>query len=220
MTMYRDYWPRQRESFDLQWIRTVAPTTPVITLQDMKDHARISQSNGDATLLRMIGAATESAEQYMNRGLLTQTWQLTLRWFGDVIYLPMAAPLQSVTSVKYYDTTGALTTLATTYYDVDTVSRPGRILRAANQSWPPLQSGKLLGRIQITYVVGWATADLVPERIKQGIRLYVSWLDADRDGMDPNGQRGREAAESCWNDQVYTIEPTQTPYGYGDSCLV
>ena len=46
-----------------------------------------------------------------------------------------------------------------------------------------------------------------------GVRLTL-------DGMDPNGQRGREAAESCWNDQVYTIEPTQTPYGYGDSCLV
>lgn len=219
MTFVRDYYPRHRESFDLQWIRTVAPAVPVVTLQDMKDHARISQPNGDATLQRYIGAATEAAEQYMNRGLMTQTWQVTLRWFADVIYLPMSAPLQSVSSVKYYDTSGVLTTLATTYYDVDLVSRPGRILRAANQSWPALQSGKLGGRVVITYVVGWLTTDLVPERIKQGIRLYVSWLDADRDGMDPNGQRGRQAAESCWADQVYTIEPTQTQYGY-TSCPV
>ncbi len=216
--------PRSRyESFDLQWSRTVAPAVPAVTLREMKDHARITQAQGDATLQRYINAATDAAEQYLNRGLMTQTWVLTLRWFADVMWLPMAAPLQNgVTTapvVEYYNTAGVLTTLATTEYDVDTVSRPGRILRAANKSWPAIQSGKLGGRVRITYVVGWTDPALIPERIKQGIRLYVSWLDADRDGMDPNGERGRQAAESCWVDQVYTIEPTQTCYGY-DVCHV
>ncbi len=215
MTLLRDYWPHQHhESFDVQWIRTVAPVLSAVGLQEMKDHARITQSEGDATLQRYIDAATDAAEQYMNRGLLTQTWTLTLRWFADVMYLPMASPLQSVTSLKYYDTAGTLQTLATSSYDVDLVSRPGRVLRKANVSWPALQSGKLGGRVVITYVVGWTDPALIPERIKQGIRLYGTWLDADRDGMDPNGQRGREAAEACWADQVYAIEPTQTLYGY------
>ena len=212
------YRSRQYDSFDLQWARTVDPTVPVISLRELKDHARISQSQGDATLLRYIGAATDAAEQYLNRGLVTQTWTLTLRWFADVMYLPMAAPLQNGVStapvVKYYDTAGTLQTLATSSYDVDTVSRPGRILRKANVSWPALQSGKLGGRVVIIYIVGWTDPSLVPERIKQGIRLYATWLDADRDGMDPNGQRGREAAEACWCDQVYAIEPTQSVYGY------
>lgn len=210
---------RGRDSFDLQWIRTVAPSMPAVSLQEMKDHARITQTNGDATLQRYIGAATDAAEAYMNRGLITQTWTLTLRWFADVIWLPMAAPLQNAVStapvVKYYNTAGVLTTLATTEYDVDTTSRPGRILRAADKNWPALQSGKLGGRVVITYVVGWTDPSLVPERIKQGIRMYVAWLDCDRDGMDPNGERARQAAESCWNDQVYTIDPVQTPYRYG-----
>ncbi len=223
MLPLRDYWPHRRDSFDLQWIRTVDPVLQAVSLREVKDHARISQNEGDATLLRYIGAGTDAAEQFMNRGLLTQTWTLTLRWFADVIWLPMAAPLQNGVSsapvVKYYDTAGALQTLATTYYDVDTVSRPGRILRAANQTFPALQSGKLGGRVVITYIVGWTDPGLIPEKIKQGIRLYVAWLDADRDGMDPNGERGRQAAESCWADQVYTVEPTQTQYGYG-TCLV
>lgn len=230
MTALRDYWPAAHaQSFEMQWTRTVAPVIDPVTLQEVKDHARITQSQGDATILRYLKAATEAAEQSMNRGLLTQTWQLTLRWFADVIWLPMAAPLQNdplatggstVPVVQYYDTAGTLQTLATTYYDVDTVSRPGRLLRAANQSWPGLQSGKLGGRVVITYVVGYTTAALVPERIKQGIRLYASWLDSDRDGMDPNGTRGRDAAESCWNDKVYAVEPTQTTYGYGTACPV
>jgi uncharacterized phiE125 gp8 family phage protein len=218
-----DYWRHHADTFDLQWIRTVDPAVPAVTLREMKDHARITQTQGDATLQRYINAATDAAEQYMNRGLVTQTWTLTLRWFADVMYLPMAAPLQNGVStapvVQYYDTAGVLQTLATTYYDVDTVSRPGRILRKANISWPALQSGKLGGRVVITYVVGWTDPALIPEKIKQGIRIYVSWLDADRDGMDPNGERGRQAAESCWSDQVYAIEPTQTMYGYGQ-CLV
>lgn len=217
----RDYVSRQHDSFDLQWARTVDPAVPVVSVREMKDHARITQTEGDATLLRYIYAATDAAEQYMNRGLMTQTWTLTLRWFADVMYLPMASPLQNDPDastepiVQYYDTAGVLQTLATSSYDVDTVSRPGRILRKANISWPALQSGKLGGRVVITYVVGWTDPSLIPERIKQGIRLYVTWLDADRDGMDPNGERGRQAAESCWADQVYTIEPTQTMYGYG-----
>lgn len=214
-------WPR-RDSYDLQWTRTVAPTLDALTLSDLKGHMRINQSQGDATLLRYIGAATDAAEQYMSRGLLTQTWQLTLRWFADCMWLPMAAPLQNnalanpstAPVVKYYDTAGVLQTLATTEYEVDTVSRPGRILRAANKSWPGLQSGKLGGRVVITYVVGWTDPALIPERIKQGLRVYISALDSDRDGMDPNGQSGRMAAEACWNDRVYLIEPTQSPYGY------
>ncbi len=220
----RDYYSHHTQSFDLQWARTVEPVVPVVTLADMKAHARIGQSQGDATIQRYIGAATDAAEQYMNRGLVTQTWTLTLRWFADVMYLPMAAPLQNgvttAPTVQYYNTAGVLTTLATTQYDVDTTSRPGRILRGANISWPALQSGKLGGRVVITYVVGWTDPSLVPERIKQGIRLYVTWLDSDRDGMDPNGERGRQAAESCWADQVYAIDPTQTQYGYHWLCPV
>lgn len=210
------------DSFDLQWTRTAAPTVPSLSLADVKGHLRITQNEGDATIARYIGAATEAAEAYMNRGLLTQTWQLTLRWFADIMSLPMAAPLQNngaanpstAPVVEYYDSDGVRQTLSTSYYTVDTISRPGRILRASNQSWPALESGRISGRVIITYVVGWTDPSLIPERIKQGLRIYIAGLDADRDGMDPNGERGRQAAEACWNDRVFTIEPTQTRYGY------
>src|SRR4051812_4484380 len=124
MTLPSDYYrPRRPLSFDMQWIRTEDPAVPAVSVREIKDHARITQSQGDATLLRYIGAATDAAEQYMNRGLMTQTWTLTLRWFADVIWLPMAAPLQNdplasggstVPVVKYYDSAGVLQTLAST----------------------------------------------------------------------------------------------------------
>jgi hypothetical protein len=147
----------------------------------------------------------------MARGLLTQTWALSLRRFADVIWLPRAAPLQNdVTTapvVQYYDTAGVLQTLASTSYVVDTTSRPGRIVRAPSQSWPAVQSDRLGGAVLVTYVVGWTSAALIPERIKQGLRIYVTWLDGNRDGMDGDHCA---AAEACWNDRVEVILPT--PY--------
>src|SRR5215471_7842608 len=191
------------------WTRTVEPTLEPITLAEAKQHARIVQDNDDATLVRYIQAAREAAEEYLGRGLYTQTWKLTLDFFpsDDQIFLPRAAPLQSVSSVKYYDNNGALQTLSTSIYDVDTVSRPGRITRAANQVWPSTQADRNLGRVEILYVVGWTTTAAIPERIKQGIRMYVTYLDADRSGFEPQNDKARQAAEACWSDRIEWVDP-------------
>lgn len=220
--MWPHAWPTARQEPDLQWIRTVEPSEPPISLQDARDQLRWTQPQGNARIQRYIDAATAAAEDQLGRGLLTQTWQLTLPWFADILWLPMAAPLQNNAAanpstapiVQYYDTAGVLQTLATSYYTVDTVSRPGRILRAPNQSWPGVQSGRLGARVIITYVVGWTSAALVPETIKQGCRLYVGLSDADADGLDPNHDRALQAAYNCWTDRVSVIWPdlTRRPY--------
>jgi len=200
-------WHGPRTEPDLQWIRTVEPSESAISLQDARDQLRVTQPQGNARIQRYIDAAVAAAEDHLGRGLVTQTWQLTLPYFADIIWLPMAAPLQSVTTVKYYDTNGTLQTLATSNYVVDTGSRPGRVLRAANQSWPGLQSGRVAGRVIVTYVVGWTDPALVPESIKQGCRIYIALCDADADGLDPNHDRALQAAQHCWSDRVSVIWP-------------
>lgn len=189
-----------------EWIQTIAPTSEPLSLAEAKLQARIAIDDEDSLLNSYIIAAREAAEGHLGRGLLTQTWKLTLPAFAETIWLPMAAPLQSVTSVKYYDTTGTLTTLAGTVYTVDTTSRPGKIMRAVNQSWPALQGGRLGGLVEITYIVGWTAKDLIPERIKQGMRLYVTAVDADRDKPDTT------AAEACWTDRVFWKPPVCVAY--------
>ncbi len=198
---------RNGERFDTRWARTVEPVIEPLSIQEAKDHLRYSQSDVDASVYRYLKAARQAAEEARNAGLLTQTWVLNLRQFADMIWLPMAAPLQSVTSVQYYDTTGAQQTLSNTVYTVDTVCRPGRIVRTPLQSWPALQGDRLVNAITVTYVVGYTTADLVPERVKQGIRIYLSLLDSDRDGLDPNHARALDAVQACWQDRVETPEP-------------
>lgn len=191
----------------VSWALVTKPATEPITVAEAKQHARISHDDDDATVNRFIVTARETGEEYMSRGFFTQTWQMTLDWWYDAIYLPRAAPLQSVTTVQYYDTTGTLQVLATSVYDIDTVSRPARIVLKPGQNWPALQSTRFTPRVIITYVIGWTSVDLIPERIKQGIRMYVAYLDCDREGLEEYGERARVAAEACWSDRVYWIEP-------------
>lgn len=194
------------------WTRTAEPAREPITVADAALHARITQLEGESSLDGFIRAARDECEAYMNRGLFTQTWKLELSDFARVMPLPMAAPLQSVTTVQYYDVNGTLQTLSSTFYTVNTTARPGRVERAADQAWPSLQADKAGARVVITYVVGWTDPELIPERIRQGIRQYVAYLDLDREGLE-NAEVARQAAYRCWSDQVAWIEPSCAPVG-------
>ena len=185
-----------------------APASEPISLDEAKAQARITDTNSDALVQGYVIAARQRAEQVLGYGLLTQTWRYDLKEFDEVIPLPMALKLQSVTHVKYYDTDGTLQTLSSSYYELDTMRRPAGIVRATDVSWPALQADRRSGRVQITYVVGWSDVALIPEIIKQGIRMYVTYLDADRDGMETQAQAAQVAAERCWSDRVYFLPPS------------
>jgi uncharacterized phiE125 gp8 family phage protein len=190
-----------------QWIRTVDPAKEPLTLAEAKAQARITYTQDEDLLASYIKTAREAAEDCLHRGLYTQTWKLTLDQFADVIWLPMAAPLQSVTSVQYYATDGTLTTLSTTVYEVDLTSRPCRIARKPAQAWPSVQADRNAGAVFITYVVGWTDTALIPERFKQGMRHYLTYLDLDRPGTESTAAVALAAAEACWADVVHWIQP-------------
>lgn len=191
-----------------RWSVTVPPTNEPISLEEAKDHARIGDDNSNTILGSYIQTAREACEQYMGRRLLTQTMALVLDDFADYMPLPYAAPLQSVSSITYYDVDGNQQTLATMVYDVDDVARPAEVVLKPGAIWPQVQTNRFKGAVTITYVVGWSSPDDVPERIKQGLRQYLAYLDADRDGMDSTAAlAAKTAAERHWNDQVFWTPP-------------
>lgn len=192
---------------DIAWSLTTAPALEPFSVLEAKAQIRSVQNHEDALVNSYIKAARTACEEYMGRGLLTQTWTLSISEFVDVIPLPMAAPLQSVTFVKYYNTDGTLTTMATSNYVVDTISRPGCVALAAGESWPSIQSNRQVNRVQIAYVVGWTSASLIPESIRQGLRLYIGYLDADRDGLEPGGEQALKVAHRFWSDRVFYPYP-------------
>ena len=186
-------------------ILVTPPAFEPLTLEDAKRHARIDGDDGNRTLIGFIAAAREAAEDYLGRGLITQTWRFELDAWASTIELPMAAPLQSVTGITYVDVNGATQTLSSAVYTVDTSSWPGRVLLTNTQTWPTLGPG-LQAKVKITYIVGYTTRDLIPEAIKQGLRAYVAALDADRDGL-AGGDLAMQAARLCWRDRVFCIGP-------------
>lgn len=153
--------------------RTVDPVSEPLSVDEAKSHARIDLSDEDVDVEAAVKASREAGENYTGRGFVTQTWRYQQDVFTSVISLPMAAPLQSVTSVKYYDTAGVQQTLASSTYVVDAMTEPGRIYLAPNKTWPSLQSGRLLA-VEVTYVVGWQSAEQVPALIRQGMRKALA----------------------------------------------
>lgn len=155
----------------MDWTLVEAPTEDPVDLAEAKKHCKVEFSADDGEIDTLIEAARDAAEQYLGRGLLTQKWDLVLCGWADELWLPMAAPLQSVEYIKYYDTAGTLQTLATTVRTVETVSEPGRILLAPNQIWPTHQTRQ--DAISIRYQVGWDDVSKVPSGIKLGMLLLI-----------------------------------------------
>lgn len=139
------------------WRRTTDAVLEPVTTAEAKLHCGIASAVTayDTLIARNIKAGRMQIEEYLGAGLLTQTYTYQQDRFTGIIRLPMAAPLQSVTSVKYYDAAGDLQTLATTVYGVDTLSEPGLIFLKPDQVWPLTQARP--GAVQVVYVVGVAT---------------------------------------------------------------
>lgn len=171
---------------NIAWKRTVDATLEPVTLAEAKLHLRVTGTTEDANVTRAIASARLEIEDYLHWGLITQTWKYTQDVFTSEIPLPMAARLQNVTSVQYYDTAGALQTASTSLYDVDTISAPGRILLKPNQVWPVTQANKG-SAVTITYVVGETAAANVGANIVSALLLLVGdrWEHREQTVMGP-----------------------------------
>lgn len=95
---------------------------------------------------------------------------------------PPLAPLQSVSSIQYRAATdGTLTTLASSGYDVDTDSKPGRITPSYGNVWPVARWQP--NAVLVTFVAGYGAASAVPEAIKAAIKLLVGHWYENREAV-------------------------------------
>ena len=164
-------------------IATAAADTPV-TLTEAKAHLRYDLTTEDTLITTLIKVATEYAEKRLSRALITQTWDLYLEDFPaeDTIILPFP-PLQTISHVKYYDKNNILQTWASSNYDVDSIREPGRIVQSATGAGYPNTYDRP-NAVNIRFVVGYGAASTnVPETIRAGIKLLISHLFENREGI-------------------------------------
>jgi uncharacterized phiE125 gp8 family phage protein len=155
-----------------------APAVEPITLAEAKSHIKAFTNDEDALIQIWITAARRRAETFMQRRLITQTWD----YFRDCfpcwgMEIPNA-PLQSVTSVKYVDNAGAEQTLGAAKYLVDANADPGRITPAYAEVWPVTR--EQMSAVTIRFVCGYGLAAVVPEEIKSAILLMIAHLEQHR----------------------------------------
>lgn len=161
---------------------TVEPASEPITLDEAKAQLRVESDDDDAYIESLIAAARVHIEQMTGIKVLTQTVEFRASAFTDLAALPVA-PVQSVTSVKYLDSTGAEQTLSTDVYETALTGLSPSIRPKYNQFWPSYRLAP--DAIRVVAVVGYSEA---PEPIKHAVNLIVSrWYD-DRDtGAVPDG---------------------------------
>lgn len=159
-------------------IRITAPATEPIDLATAKLHCRVDGSDEDALITALIIAAREQAEHETGRALVTQTWELVHDAFPEAFVL-RKSPIQSVTSIKYLDSTGVEQTLSAGDYLLDNASEPGYVVPNYGKAWPA--SYGVPNAVRCRYSAGYGAAAAVPQAIKQWMLLAIGTMYANRE---------------------------------------
>lgn len=158
-----------------------APTVEPVSSAEAKAHLRVTSSDDDTLIGTLITTAREYVERITNRALITQTWDWYFSDFKGSEFVVPYAPLQSVTHVKYYDTSGTLQTWGSANYVVDTDSWQGRIYPIYNGTWPTDSRGYEKD-VTIRFVAGYGNAGSdVPNPLKHAILMLIGELYENRE---------------------------------------
>lgn len=161
---------------------TAEPSVEPLTLTEAKAHLRVDFTDDDTYIDTIIKSARKVCEKYCNIVFITQTWRQNENNFGAYIDLSVS-PVQSVTTIKYYDTAEVQQTLATANYQVDTLSDTGAIYEGVTLGFPSISSNTI-NPIEVIYVCGYGLAVSVPEDIKAAILLMISHLYENREPVN------------------------------------
>ncbi len=136
----------------------------------------------DVTVAEAIQAAVEAYQEYTRRILCRSTWDLYLDEFpedDDVIETP--APLASVESLKYVDSSGTTITLASSEYCVGTADPlAGRIQKIGSSTAWPLALERI-DSVIVRFIAGYSCPNEIPRMIKDGLLLKIQEI---MDGVD------------------------------------
>jgi uncharacterized phiE125 gp8 family phage protein len=149
------------------------PTAEPVTLAEAKRQLFLAESDTsqDAELVSRIQAAREQWEHDTDSVLLTQTLSVTAEMFaGREIELD-SRPVQSITSIVYYDENDTLQTFSSAKYSFNAAER--EIELKWNEVWPVTEIR--WDAVKITYVAGHTSVAAVPAIAKQAMLLLIAY---------------------------------------------
>lgn len=169
-------------------VLATAPAVEPVTTTEAKSHLRVDYSDDDTLIGTLITAARQQVEQITRRALITQTWDMWLPGFPGESYIEIPLPpLQSITSITYYDDDDVAATFASTNYYVDAKSEPGRIVLRDDASWPSTSLRGANG-VCVKFIAGYGLAVAVPQGLKQAVLLAVGHFYEHREAVSDERQ--------------------------------
>jgi uncharacterized phiE125 gp8 family phage protein len=151
------------------------PATYPLTLAQAKEHLRVETDDEDTLITSYLDAATQLIEAQTGLCLVTQTWEYHISNLFFTLTLPKM-PVQSITSIKYYDTDNNLQTWDSSNYRLLNPYQYRARIEPINQL-PPVNWRR--DAVQIRFVCGFET---IPERAKQAVRLALGVFHNERSG--------------------------------------
>lgn len=199
---------------DVRWAtqQTTAPTAEPITVEEVRAHSVIDDTEEDAVLIETyIAAARWMAELICDRQIMPATWKLYLDAFPGEIRLPKPRA-QSVTSITYADASNVTQTLSTSVYGLDSIGEPGRVYLKYGQSWPATYD--VPNAVCVTYVAGYGSSNALalaalPKQLKLGmLHLVAHWFE-NREPVNignivnPLPSMGEQLIRSAWHGYLW-----------------
>lgn len=185
------------------------PANAILQVADVKNFLRVDGTDDDNLIEVLISAVTSRLESFLDRKLITQTWDIFFddfpctgsdKWWDGVregsismlrgqeshIDLPFG-PLQSVTYLKTYDEDNTDYTYDSVNYTVDTANHFGRVSLKIGAVWPTTILRPTNGAL-VRGVFGYGADDTsIPDAILQAAKLTIAKLYENR-GDDKEGE--------------------------------
>lgn len=176
----------------------VADTDALFTISKVREWCYVVGSDYDTLLTGLVSAAREYAEGRTWRQIIPATYTLYLDRFpkNEGVIEIDKCPCISVESIKYYDADDVLQTWASTNYQVDLNSEPGRIKPVDGIAYP--NTDERLNAVEIAFTAGYDASSqfyTMPEKLATAIRLLVHHWFNNRVEVEVNDGRSVDAKQ-------------------------
>ena len=151
------------------------PETLLISLQDAKDHLRVTDTNQAAVIKDCIRSATSLIETYTNQILQSGTYcaYLDINEFQAFCEIDLwKYPITDITSIKYLNTSGAETTFSSSYYSTDLTDSPARVLPT---TIPTVQLN-VVNPIRIYFTAGYTNSDQISPELIGWVKIFIAFF--------------------------------------------
>ena len=159
--------------------RVVRTNVDPVTLDETKQHCRVTDTREDSIIRTYIRSAVLQAENYIDQLIMSGRVEEEYASF-ETGGFKTKYQVNSLPIIKYYDKDGVQQTLSTDVYTYQVQDNYAKIVLKEDQVWPETEKDRPLS-ITITYDSGMTdNREEVPTDIKSAIFLIVNRMYENR----------------------------------------